>query len=482
VADGSDMVFGEVRFREPVRQIRPDRDPRRACLAYGLPRPHDLPVFLDRKPADAIERHGLSDTSVELGGLLLGKECVDPDTKEPFVVIAEALEARHYENTQASFTYTHDSWEALTREREQKHPELDVVGWYHTHPDFGVFLSGHDVFLHGHFFGQPLQVAFVLDPIRQTRGFFFRQGNQLVQAGGYHLTADRADRVSLARFVNDLENLPTHDGGSLLSPRLEAELMSTLTRPRTPAALDRSSAGPVYMIIGLVLGLVMTGLFWWLSLLGQELRGQSEALRQLTEARAKDSGSLDSLRTREAALAARERVIDTLLADVKVGSTPESIAAGLTAARAEAETLRHKLDRVDVEHDALVNLSERSRREAQEAAAERADLERRYELELARLEREATIRTSEARHLKTDLENAQALIRDGQTGKLAWSQKVALWAAIAGWGLFLLSVLGIVTLIARRPAGQNDLGGGTHAIRAAEPGREPTGPPPVRIE
>ena len=42
--------------------------------------PDDLPIFLDRRAADAIERHALSDTSVELGGILLGKECVDPAT------------------------------------------------------------------------------------------------------------------------------------------------------------------------------------------------------------------------------------------------------------------------------------------------------------------------------------------------------------------------------------------------------------------
>ena len=89
---------------------------------------------------------------------------------EPFVWITEALEAKHYENTQASFTYTHDSWEEITRERDAEFPDLDIVGWYHTHPDFGIFLSSHDLFIHHNFFAQPLQVAYVVDPIRQTRG------------------------------------------------------------------------------------------------------------------------------------------------------------------------------------------------------------------------------------------------------------------------------------------------------------------------
>ncbi len=167
-----DIVFDDVKYREPERRRRPDHDRRWACLAYEIPGPDDLPIFLDRLTADAIERHALSDTTVELGGILLGKECIDDTTGRPFVWVTNSLEAKHFENTQASFTYTHDSWEEITRERDRLHAELDIVGWYHTHPDFGVFLSGHDVFIHRHFFGQPLQVAYVVDPIRQTRGFF----------------------------------------------------------------------------------------------------------------------------------------------------------------------------------------------------------------------------------------------------------------------------------------------------------------------
>src|SRR4051794_39383250 len=226
-----EIVFDDVKYREPERRRRPDRDRRWACLAYEVPGPIDLPVFLDRATADAIERHALRDTSVELGGILLGKECIDDQTGEPFVLVTKSLEAKHYENTQASFTYTHDSWEEITRERDRLHPDLDIVGWYHTHPDFGIFLSSHDLFIHRNFFDQPLQVAYVVDPIRQTRGFFqWRDGN-LDQVGGYHISADRADRVALSRFVNELESIPNTEGGGGLSPRLEAELIAMLTRP-----------------------------------------------------------------------------------------------------------------------------------------------------------------------------------------------------------------------------------------------------------
>ena len=161
-------------------------------MAYEVPAPADLPIFLDRRAADAIERHALSDTSVELGGILLGKECLDPATGQPFVWITQSLEAKHYANTQASFTYTHDSWEEITRERDRLFPDYDIVGWYHTHPSFGIFLSHHDLFIHQNFFAQPLQVAYVVDPDQPDARFFPVARRR--HGAGRRLLSDRRSR------------------------------------------------------------------------------------------------------------------------------------------------------------------------------------------------------------------------------------------------------------------------------------------------
>jgi proteasome lid subunit RPN8/RPN11 len=279
---GDDIVFGEMRVREPERCPRPDRDRRYACLAYEVPAPIDLPVFLDRRTADAIERHALTDTSVELGGILLGKECVDTATGQPFVWITQSLEAKHYANTQASFTYTHDSWEEITRERDQLHPDCDIVGWYHTHPSFGIFLSHHDVFIHQHFFAQPLQVAYVVDPINQTRGFFQWRDGGLAQVGGYYLTAERGDRVALARLANELEKLPNSEGGGGgFSPRLEAELIKMLSRPaqvHSASPAERLQVATTFGMLGTFLGVLAMAVALWLYQLQTKIQEQNEAM------------------------------------------------------------------------------------------------------------------------------------------------------------------------------------------------------------
>jgi hypothetical protein len=62
-------------------------------------------------------------------------------------------------------TYTQETWEKIYQEKDQKHPKLDIVGWYHTHPGFGVEFSDMDKFIQQNFFSGPTQFALVVDPL-----------------------------------------------------------------------------------------------------------------------------------------------------------------------------------------------------------------------------------------------------------------------------------------------------------------------------
>ena len=110
----------------------------------------------------------------EVGGFLLGGTYgEDP----PFVVVRHFHPALQALSGGASLTFTHETWADLNRQAEQRYPGEIVLGWQHTHPGFGIFLSGYDLFIHRHFFPQLHQVALVVDPQRQELGFFqWREG------------------------------------------------------------------------------------------------------------------------------------------------------------------------------------------------------------------------------------------------------------------------------------------------------------------
>jgi proteasome lid subunit RPN8/RPN11 len=432
-----EIVFGDVQYREPQRLRRPDRDRRWACLAYEVPAPGDLPVFLDRQTADAIERHALRDTSVELGGILLGKECVDDQTGEPFVWVTRALEAKHYENTQASFTYTHDSWEEITRERDRLHPDLDIVGWYHTHPDFGVFLSSHDLFIQGHFFAQPLQVAYVVDPVRQTRGFFQWRDGRMAQVGGFYLSAPRADRLALARLVHDLENFPEADGPGLgggLSPRLEAELIAMLSRPSTQhhpvSSADRALTASVFGLIGATLGVIGLAAVLWLNQLNSNVAKQGQALVDLEKA-VQESADRQRLVLDAAAKGADESLLDRYARAVRERDAANT---KLAAQSYNTDVLSAKSKALNDELAALKTKFEDQKKRAdqyEKDAKEVADLRSRLDSQKQRASR------LEELEEWTDTEEGRRAVGAIQRYHTAW------YVAAAGWGVATLLGLGL---------------------------------------
>ena len=72
----------------------------------------------------------------------------------------------------AHVTFTQDTWEHIYKIKDKEYPDDKIVGWYHSHPGFGVFLSEHDLFIQQNFFSNPQQVAWVYDPHTDEEGCF----------------------------------------------------------------------------------------------------------------------------------------------------------------------------------------------------------------------------------------------------------------------------------------------------------------------
>lgn len=116
---------------------------------------------------EAIYDHVYGSPAGEVGGVLVG----DIPESGP-VRISAAIPALQAEGERASVTFTHDAWAEVHAAIEKSHKGKRIVGWYHSHPGFGIFLSEHDLFIQRNFFGDPAQVAYVVDPHASTEGLF----------------------------------------------------------------------------------------------------------------------------------------------------------------------------------------------------------------------------------------------------------------------------------------------------------------------
>lgn len=135
-------------------------------------------VFARAEVMRAIEAHGQQDLSSELGGILLGSAACSAEGT--LVSIEAAIPAARTAASRASMTFTHDTWADINRRKDRDYPDKRIVGWYHTHPGFGLFLSEHDLFIHRSFFNQPWQVALVVDPRAGSSGFFVWSEGEIV--------------------------------------------------------------------------------------------------------------------------------------------------------------------------------------------------------------------------------------------------------------------------------------------------------------
>ena len=153
------------------------------------PFPESLPseyrVTISEAAFEAIKEHANSDTAIELCGVLAGSLFADDDG--PYLVVEKAIEGVATRRTGSQVTFTHETWERIHTQMEAECPDLRIVGWYHTHPGFGIFLSEMDQFIQDNFFNLPHQVAFVYDPVADRRGLFIWKGGTSARLRRYWL-------------------------------------------------------------------------------------------------------------------------------------------------------------------------------------------------------------------------------------------------------------------------------------------------------
>jgi proteasome lid subunit RPN8/RPN11 len=113
-----------------------------------------------------IRQHARSSMKTEVCGVLVGSE------KDGVTSVEASIQGVNSVQAGTHVTFTQDTWEHIYRIKDRDYPDARIVGWYHSHPGFGVFLSDHDTFIHKNFFSAAQQVAWVYDPHSDEEGCF----------------------------------------------------------------------------------------------------------------------------------------------------------------------------------------------------------------------------------------------------------------------------------------------------------------------
>lgn len=159
----------------------------------------DKNIYISQPVYKEIHKFTQNKTTNESGGMLIGN--VIEEFGKINIIVNGFVEAKYCEATPTTLKFTHETWEYVHKEMDKKFSGQKIVGWIHTHPDFGIFLSEYDKFIQENFFKEDYQIAYVVDPIQDIEGFYFWINGKIERCKGFY----KFDKMG-AKIESDIES------------------------------------------------------------------------------------------------------------------------------------------------------------------------------------------------------------------------------------------------------------------------------------
>lgn len=144
--------------------------------------PNVAPLYIDRQALQTIKEHiqwgrSVAENRVEQGGFLIGQSVQTP-RQERTAIITLALPARGTRGSNAYVRFDHTIWKRMYDEYDNLvrtgaiMRTQTVIGWYHTHPNMNIFMSGTDMGTQRSLFNRDGNFALVFNPQSKLCGCF----------------------------------------------------------------------------------------------------------------------------------------------------------------------------------------------------------------------------------------------------------------------------------------------------------------------
>lgn len=154
-------------------------------LQIGSRDDEDKTIYIYQSAYREIHDFTKDKTENESGGILVGN-VVDAFGKTN-IIIKGFIEAKYCEATPTTLKFTHETWDYINDIKDEQFENQVILGWIHTHPNFGIFLSEYDKFIHQNFFNEKFQTAYVVDPIQHIEGFYIWVNGSITKCKGFYI-------------------------------------------------------------------------------------------------------------------------------------------------------------------------------------------------------------------------------------------------------------------------------------------------------
>ena len=153
---------------------------------------------------DAVRRHARESMDKEICGVLVG------NVADGITQVEAAIAGENAAQAGAHVTFTHEAWEHIYKVKDRDFAALPIVGWYHSHPGFGIFLSDYDLFIHENFFNAKHQIALVVDPQSDEEGCFGWISGEVQRVNYFPSRVAPGERIA-GQADRTPDNVPSED-------------------------------------------------------------------------------------------------------------------------------------------------------------------------------------------------------------------------------------------------------------------------------
>lgn len=184
-------------------------------------------LVIDTDAHAAMHRHCSASARTEVCGILVG--FTGEDQRGRWTRVVSVIEGRHAREDQMSVTFTHETWDEVHARLAERNDKARVIGWYHTHPDFGIFFSAPDIFVHRSLFGLEGQVGVVIDPVREECGVFASTSRGLQVLSRFEVARqNKSGHIVRCAYQSDPLRDLAHEARAAAEPGETAFARSTL--------------------------------------------------------------------------------------------------------------------------------------------------------------------------------------------------------------------------------------------------------------
>lgn len=154
--------------------------------------PKGLNIYLEDYVYTYLYQYAKTNRGEEKGAVLVGYYTEELGKKAAIISGAIQFEDLFCEG---EVLVTEPQIKEMQKKINRYFPDCELMGWMHTQPGYGIFLTTQDIRIHQDYFRESYQSFMIIDPIENAEAFFIWDEEEIKSAEGYYMYYDKNERM-----------------------------------------------------------------------------------------------------------------------------------------------------------------------------------------------------------------------------------------------------------------------------------------------